>query len=550
MISYLPTLLASAPPLSGAQVPPMISKLSVIVPEIVMFVGTCLVLMLGLSKTASIRRSCVGVAELTLIIAGIAAATGPSLVAESLLPNLMPFAKVLIAVVGLVLLLLLSGTVDRDIEAAAAVGRPFDVLHSNRAEFYAFFLFSLTGLMLCASADDLIWLFLALELTSLPTYVMVSISTSKTRTQEAGVKYFFLGAFSAAMLLMGFTFIYGATGTTQLFGETSIATALAAQGELGPIALLGFVLAIIGLCFKIAAVPMHFYTPDVYQGAAAGVSAMLAFVPKTAGFLALMLLVSAIGWGVDGAYGLPPTIRLMLWVLAALTMTYGNVLALMQRSVKRILAYSSIAHSGYMLVGILAGPGLAGDGAPSNGLGAVLFYLLCYGVMNVGAFAVVASLKRQSDDEAEDVDDLRGLCKSHPMLGWTMVASAISMLGLPIAIGFLGKLYLFTAGLRAGEIALIVVMGLNSAIAAFYYLRLAFTPMLEIPNDRDAPLVVTQFTMRKLAGAVSALGVVVLLPFAGRLATMSDHAATYTRTDTGVSSVTTALPEHASVEEH
>lgn len=524
MTMCFPSLLAAASR-AGAEVPPMVAKLSLIVPEIVMFVGTCVVLMLGLSQTTSIRRASAGAAGLTLVVAGIAAVTGPQGVADSLLPNLMPFAKVLIACVGLVLLLLLTGTVDRDIEAAADAGKPFDVLRANRAEFYAFFLFSLTGLMLCASADDLIWLFLALELTSLPTYVMVSISTAKSRSQEAGVKYFFLGAFSAAILLMGFTFIYGATGSTQLFGPHSIAASIAVEGGLNPIALLGFVMAIVGLCFKIAAVPMHFYTPDVYQGASAGVSAMLAFVPKTAGFLGLMLLTSAVGWSLGGGAGLPGELRLLLWVIAALTMTFGNVLALMQRSVKRILAYSSIAHSGYMLVGIIAGPGTAGAGTPANGLGAVLFYLLSYGVMNVGAFAVVASLDRASGGEAEDVDDLRGLCRSHPLLGWTMVLSSVTMLGLPFAIGFLGKFYLFTAGLRAGEVALIVVMGVNSAIAAFYYLRLAGAPLLEPRDEHDAPLVVTRFGSRKLAGAISAVGVLALLPFANRLAMLSDHAA-------------------------
>ncbi|MCA9292897.1 MAG: NADH-quinone oxidoreductase subunit N [Phycisphaerales bacterium] len=512
---------------AGPDVPPMIAKLSIIVPEIVMFVGTCVVLMLGLSKTSTIRRASVGAAGLALIIAGIAAATGPQGVADSLLPHVMPYAKVLIAAVGFILLLLLTGTVDREVEAEADAGKPFDVLRANRAEFYAFFMFSLTGLMLCASADDLIWLFLALELTSLPTYVMVSISTARSRSQEAGVKYFFLGAFSAAMLLMGFTFIYGATGYTQLFGYHSIASVIGAQGSLGPIATLGFVMAIVGLCFKIAAVPMHFYTPDVYQGAAAGVSAMLAFVPKTAGFLGLMLLTSAVGWGLGGGYGLPSELRLLLWVVAALTMTFGNVLALMQRSVKRILAYSSIAHSGYMLVGIIAGPGAWGAGAPGNGLGAVLFYLMSYGVMNVGAFAVVASLEKQSGGEAEDVDDLRGLCKTHPLLGWIMVISSVTMLGLPFAIGFLGKFYLFTAGLRAGEVALIVVMGLNSAIAAFYYLRLAGAPLLEHRDEHEASLVVTAFNSRKLAGLISAVGVLALLPFADRLATLSDHAASY-----------------------
>lgn len=535
-------------------VPAIVEKLGYIVPEIILFVGTCVVMMLGLSKSSGTRGSCLGVSIAALVAAGVAAAVGPGGLEGSALPGIMPFAKVTIAIVGVLLVLLMAGAVDRNLEAGVASKRwSFDPIKSTRGEFFAFVLFSLTGLMLCASADDLIWLFLALELTSLPTYVMVSISTARSRSQEAGVKYFFLGALGACTFLMGFTLLYGATGTTTLFGAEGIAGSIAreaAAGDgLGMLTVAGLVLSMVGVSFKIAAVPMHFYTADVYEGAQTPVSAFLAFVPKTAGFIGLMLLAATVGWGWTSAGatvvgsgegaalamtggGLPEPVRVMLWVMAALTMTAGNVLALLQSSVKRMLAYSSVAHSGYMIVGLMAGPG-DGD-LPTNGLAAVMFYLLAYGCMNMGAFAVVACMERRRGDgsivEVDDIDQLRGLAKRSPMLGWTMVLCSVSLMGLPLAIGFGGKLFLFTAGVGAGEVALVVVLALNSAIAGFYYLRLAFYPLTEerdvIEEFEDTP-----YGIRRIAAVLSAGSVLALVPFAGVLMSRADEA---TRFEPGV----------------
>lgn len=490
----------------------MIDALNYLWPEVALFITTCVVMVLGLSPQAEVRRLCSWVSAVGLIVAAGLAANAP-IDPDALLPNLMPFAKVMIASVGVLMLLLLAGTVDRDYESAILAGRAkFDPLRSNRAEFYSFFLFSLTGLMLCASAESLIWLFLAIELTSLPTYIMVVMSTRGQRSQEAGVKYFFLGALGAAFFLFGFTLIYGGTGATHFGGVDGIAAAVAANG-MNPILTLGVLVSLVGLSFKIAAVPMHFYTPDVYQGAASPVSAMLAFVPKTAGFIAIILICAAIGWnyGPSGE-SLPEAVRLMLWIAAALTMTVGNMLALRQRSVKRILAYSSIAHSGYMLVGVIAGPGPAGGGFTSNGLAAVLFYLLCYGFMNIGTFAVLASLRRPDGSEADDIDDIRGLCWTHPVLGWSMVLCALSLLGMPPLLGFVGKLGLFLSAVSAGEYVLIVVLGINSAIAAVYYLRLVVTPYLDRPAEQDVMRVEKAGVMtRPMVAAVSAASVIGLV---------------------------------------
>ncbi|MFU8829920.1 MAG: NADH-quinone oxidoreductase subunit N [Phycisphaerales bacterium] len=524
--------------------PAIIEKLRFVVPEIAVFIGACVVMMLGLSRKYAVRHACRHVAIATLAVAGVLAVFFSPVMETSLLPNLSGFMKVMVAVIGILLAMLLNGVVDRGYESTVSKGATFDAIRSTGGEFYAFFLFSLMGLMLCATADDLIWLFLALELTSLPTYVMVSISggsaKGEARAQEAGVKYFFLGAFGAAMFVMGFALLYGAAGTTTLFGEGSISEVLARNiaetGSIGPIATLGAVFAIVGISFKIAAVPMHFYTADVYQGAATPVSAFLAFVPKAAGFIALMLIVSTLGWSfgsdaggalvADHSGSLPEPIRVLLWVMAALTMIVGNVMALLQRSVKRILAYSSIAHSGYMLVGLIAGPGNG-----TSGLSAVLFYLLCYGVMNLGAFGVIACLEYDKDghqEEVEDIDDLRGLCRSRPLLGLTMVICSLSLLGLPLLLGFMGKLFLFASGISAGEIVLVVIMAINSAIAAYYYLRLAFFPMLESRSEDAEPMQTSPYTSRKVASVISAVGVLALIPLTQTLWSHADHAGTYT----------------------
>lgn len=536
----------------------MIDRILFLWPEIALFITTCVVMVMGLSRDAGSRRATAFVAGVGIAVAGVLAALttpvpGPRS-GQILLPEIVAYSKVLVAVVGLMLLLLQAGVVDRDEEAAIAAGRrAYDPLRANRAEYYAFFLFSLTGLMLTASADDLMWLFLALELTSLPTYIMVTMSTGSNRSREAGVKYFFLGALGAAVLLYGMALIYGGTGATNL---NRIHAHLASEG-LDPITLAGVLLVMLGLCFKIAAVPMHFYTADVYQGAGSPVSAFLAFVPKTAGFLAFLLVAAAVGWsyspggasaGAAGlslqpvdqaqfdasggsiAMGLPEPVRVMLWVIAALTMTVGNVLAILQRSVKRILAYSSIAHSGYMLVAVIAGPN--NGSFTQNGVAAVLFYLLVYGVSNLGAFAVIACLQTRpgpdgSPGEADDVDHLKGLWRTRPGLGAVMVLSCLGLMGLPPLLGFLGKVPLFTSGLAAGEIALVVILGLNSAIGAYYYLRLIKASLVDPPSDAAEPTTVAPFPGRLLAGALSAGGVIVLVVLGGQLVRASAHAGRY-----------------------
>ncbi|MEM8758385.1 MAG: NADH-quinone oxidoreductase subunit N [Planctomycetota bacterium] len=508
----------------------MAEKLATLWPEITLFIATCVVMVVGLSPSAAVRRLCPLLSGLALAAAGILALGTATDSTSGLMPGLMPYVKAVIAFVGVLLTMLLAGVVDRFEEADIAEGRrAFDPLRVTQGEFFAFFLFSMTGLMLCASSSSLIWLFLALELTSLPTYVMVTMSSPRARAKEAGVKYFFLGALGAAVFLYGFALIYGGTGSVHFTEIRDAVAAQSAAGGINPIAMAGFVIAILGLAFKIAAVPMHFYAADVYQGAAAPVTAMLAFVPKTAGFIALIMVVAAVGWnfGPDVSAGgghLPELVRITLWIIAALTMFVGNVLAILQTSIKRMLAYSSVAHSGYMLVGVIAGPGAA---FTDSGIAAVLFYLLAYGIMNTGAFAVVSAIENKHatrtdtgelvHDEADDLEAYRGLCKTSPVLGWSMVICALSLLGFPLTLGFFGKLPLFTAGISAGEIPLVIILGINSAIAAFYYLRLVALPMFEAPGDEAEDLVESPAPSRRIAGVIAAGGVLVLTVLAGPL---------------------------------
>lgn len=505
----------------------MAERLAYLWPEITLFIATCVVMVIGLSPSAAVRKLCPLISGLSLAAAGIfAIGTTPTVAegAQGLMPGMLPYAKAIIAVVGIMLVMLLAGTVDRGEEEELETGkRIFDAQRLTGGEFYAFFLFSLTGLMLTASADSLIWLFLALELTSLPTYVMVTISTARSKAKEAGIKYFFLGALGASIFLYGFSLLYGGTGAVNLVEiKNQIAIQLAGDG-LNPITTAGLMLSIVGIGFKIAAVPMHYYTADVYQGAASSVSAMLAFVPKTAGFLALILLCAAIGWNSgETGHALPETIRLLLWVMAVLTMTLGNVLALLQTSMKRMLAYSSIAHSGYMLVGLIAGPGAT---FTESGISAIMFYLLTYGIMSTGAFAVIASLERAhaqrtqtgelAYDEADSIEAIRGLARTKPLLGWSLVICAFSLLGFPLTVGFFGKLPLFTAGVSAGETPLVVILGINSAIAAFYYLRLVAYPLFDEAGDEADGFVTTPIRTRTATGAIGAIAVLGMTVFAG-----------------------------------
>lgn len=515
----------------------MTHKLWFLLPEMAIFVGVIVVFIMGLSHSKKIRDM---LPLMTCVFLGLAFALTPfvydSAIGQRILQNnpnilLLPvigkYVKMVVCAVGIVLALMSVGMIDRRLEYAVATGRiSFDPIRANRGEFFAFFMLSLMGVMLVCNANDLIWLFLALELTSLPTYIMVAVSRPSRRAQEAAVKYFFLGAMATAMFLYGFALLYGSTGTMILTEMREAFGDQASRQGVNSLGIVGMILALLGISFKIAAAPMHFYAADVYEGAASPVTAFLAFVPKTAGMLAIILLLTTMGWqnhvmienGQPVEYaGLPQPIMTTLWMIAVLTMTLGNVGAILQKSAKRVLAYSSIAHSGYMLIGIIAGP-------QHDGIDAVLFYLLAYGVMNTAAFAVLAGLERRGQ-EIESMEDLAGLRVRHPGMAIVMALASGSLLGVPPLLGFWGKLYLFIAGIEAGQIPLVVIAGINSAISAWYYLRLIALPIMSQPNAQSETIEPGPFTWPRIAGIITAVAVVILPVFAQPLFTASEEAA-------------------------
>ncbi len=459
-------------------------SLSAFVPELILSAVGCLVLLLGVAQRESVRRSIPAIA-ITGIIATIivifwrytnANDVGGGFAFEPL--------AYFVRLSGLVLGVLLT---------LAAWAQPRD---AERGEFFAMMLFSLTGLLLVAPAANLVLLFVALELVSIPTYVLVTLSRSNLKALEAGTKYFYLGAMSAALMAYGFSFLYGVSGTIAIDAEMASAIQDALAGRSGALpqalAVVGLLTSLAGLLFKVAAVPMHFYIGDVYQGAANAVAGLLGFVPKLAGMIALIKLLALTSvW-----YNHDEALFWVLWVVAALSMTVGNVLALMQSNVKRMLAYSGIAHSGYMMVALLAGPA-AGGGMLGNGIAAILYYSVIYGIANLGAFAILGVL-RVRGQACEHVRDIAGLLRREPGLALLMALAMFTLMGLPPTPGFWGKMGLFgsalhvaqhassgPAGPQATWLTVLVIIGVvNSAIAAAYYLRVAAAVLL---HDSDEP---------------------------------------------------------------
>lgn len=335
-------------------------------------------------------------------------------------------------------------------------------------EYYALVLLSSCGMIFLAAANDLIVLFLALEVMSVAAYVLTGILRRDSRSTEAALKYFLLGAFATGFLLYGIAFFYGAAGSTRL---DEIASHVGRHG-LDAFTVLGIALLLVGLGFKVALVPFHVWTPDTYEGAPTAVTAFMAVGVKAAAFAALARVFLATLAPVAASWSG------LLWVLAALTMTIGNVTALRQRNVKRMLAYSSIAHAGYALVGVV-------PGTPASGA-ALLFYLFVYTFMTLGAFGVLIAMGRRGD-AGEDLDGWAGVGFRHPVLGLTMAVFMLSLAGIPPTAGFAGKFYLFTAAIDAGYVGLAVVGVFNSLISVAYYFGV-LVQMYMVEGTRTVPL--------------------------------------------------------------
>jgi len=343
-------------------------------------------------------------------------------------------------------------------------------------EYYALLLLATAGMAFMASAADLIVLFLGLELMTLSTYVLIGIRRESPRSNEAAIKYFLLGGFSTAFLLYGIALVYGLTGTTQI--DAVAALVAEGVGGGGTLILLPVALMVVGLGFKISAAPFHMWAPDVYEGAPTPVTAFLSVGSKVAGFAALGRVLTV------AFRPVPELWTALLVVLAVLSIGVGSILALTQTNIKRLLAYSSIAHAGYALLGVVAGG--------RDGLTAMMVYLFIYGLMNLGAFSIVIAL-RSEGVVGDNLDDFRGLADQHPMMSALMLVFMFSLAGIPPTAGFVAKFSVFMAVIRAGYAPLAVVGVVFSVVSAFVYLRVVILmymkePRLEVPVSTSLPL--------------------------------------------------------------
>ena len=362
----------------------------------------------------------------------------------------------------------------------------------RRGEVYVLLLASTIGMSLMASAADLIMLYLAIETTSIPLYVLAGFMLSDDRSTEAGFKYLLFGAMTSAVMLYGFSLLYGFTGTTNLY---ALADAFKAGQITAPVMFGVIILLIIGLSFKASIVPFHFWAPDVYEGAPTPVSGFLSTASKAAGFavIARLFLVVFHDFTIDWMSAFA--------VLSAVTMTVGNLLALPQKNLKRMLAYSSIAHAGYAMIGIVA--------VSKLGIASVVFYMAAYIVTNLAAFGVVVAVGRVVG--SDDYDAYKGLSRRSPLLGLIMLAAFLSLAGMPPFAGFVAKVFIFAAGVQAGFVWLVVVGILNSIVGVYYYLNvMKYVYLYRMENEDEDKHPIALPHPYAIALIVLVLGVILL----------------------------------------
>ena len=373
---------------------------------------------------------------------------------------------------------------------ALAIGY-LDAMRINHGEYYALLLFATAGMMLMVGAVDLLAVFLGLELMSIPIYVLAGFDRTRLRSNESAMKYFLIGAFASALLLYGMALLYGVSGST------SFEDIRAAFDPGNPLTLAGVGLVVVGFGFKISSVPFHQWTPDVYEGAPASVTAFMSVTVKLAAFAALirflLLAIDPLGEVLGNVF----------WVMALLTLVVGNVMALIQDNVKRLLAYSSIAHAGYLLIGLVPGS--------AQGYSAVVFYLFCYAFMNLGAFTVLVALT-QRGQECERVDSFAGLARSRPGLAALMTLFMLSLAGIPGTAGFIAKWMVFSAAVEAGQLPLAIVGVLMSVVSVYYYLRIPVLMYMREPGDEAPPQELATGEFVVLAVCASAILYLGILP--------------------------------------
>jgi NADH-quinone oxidoreductase subunit N len=357
------------------------------------------------------------------------------------------------------------------------------------AEYYALILFAAVGMMLMAAAGDLIVIFLGLETMSVALYALAGLARRDPRSNEAALKYFLLGAFSTGFLLYGIALIYGATAAVRL---DEIRVAVSDAQAPNPLVLLGIGMLLVGFGFKVAAAPFHTWAPDVYQGAPTPVTAFMAVGVKLAAFAAFLRLFMVALEPLAGEWSW------VIWVGAAATMTVGNLIAIVQTNIKRMLAYSAIAHAGYVLVGMAAGDSASG--------GAILYYLVAYGFANLGAFGVVIALERRADT-GDEIAHFRGLSAREPALAAAMALFMLSLTGIPPLAGFVAKFYLFSAAVEQGLIGLVIIAVLNSVASAYYYIYVIVAMYMQ----EGAPEVVPLASRPGLVAAVTFAAIAIVL---------------------------------------
>ncbi len=456
-------------------------NLHIIAPALIVAVSAIVVLVGELIVPAGQKRWLGYISIAGLIVAGVAAVSlwGSNTAGfrGMVIADNYGLFLTLVIILGAILTILLS----------------LDFLHSHRieqGEFFVLLLASVSGMIVMATATDLVIVFLGLELVSLPLYILAAFQRDNPKSLEAGLKYFMLGAFSSAFFLYGIALVYGATGTTQL---QSLGRYIQANNGANDMLLIGFGLLLAGFAFKVALVPFHWWTPDVYEGAPTVVTAFMSVAVKGAAFGAFFRAFTM---------ALPAPVidlRAALAVLAVLTMTVGNVAALLQSDVKRMLAYSSIAHAGYILIGLVAGS--------ANGVTGALFYLLAYTFTNLGAFGSVIALSDVTRERTH-ISDFAGASRQHPLVSAVMAICLLSLAGFPPFGGFVGKFLIFGAAVETGWAWLAVIGVLNSLISVYFYLRPIVQMYMNEPTPgwdkiRVAPMVA-------LALALVVIGVIAL----------------------------------------
>ena len=407
-------------------------------------------------------------------------------------------------------------------------------VHGERlpaGEFHSLLLFATTGMMFMASGNDLVIIFLGLEILSIATYVMAGFRRTDVRSNESSLKYFILGSFSSAFLLYGIALVYGATSIAEpgpggslsriVAGTTNIAEIASriSQAQYPALLFAGAAMMLVGFGFKIATAPFHIWTPDVYEGAPTPVTAFMAAGPKAAGFASFIrVFVFGLPFVVTASSASGASVHkawlTTLVVMAILTMTLGNVVAIVQNNVKRMLAYSSIAHAGYALVGCVAAGAATDPVQRHTAITAVVFYLLTYAVMNIGAFAVVQLIARPGDRRTA-IEDYRGIGFDSPVLAFSLSLFMLSLLGMPLTAGFMGKILVFGAAIDQKFYGLVIVAVLNTAVSAYYYLRLIIVMFFgERTMAWSAPRIPASVA---IALVITVLGVLYLGIFPGRV---------------------------------